>query len=81
MSGSTKRRESNRLLLVKLREEINVSESDDSSGLCISNCDSDICDYSSTGGFIDLSNEYYNVHENIEKNQSELASDLKNWVS
>ena len=76
MSGSTKRRESNRLLLVKLREEINVSESDDSSGLCISY---DICDYSSTGGFIDLSNEYYNIHENIEKNQSELASDLKNW--
>ena len=45
MSRSTEWREGNRLLLAELDEEFNVSESGDSTGLCIANCDSDICYY------------------------------------
>ena len=50
------------LLLAELNKDINVSESDDSTGLFIANCNSDICDYSSTLCFTDFSSEDYNIH-------------------
>ena len=79
ISRSTKWRESNRLLMAELNEEFNVSESADSTALCIANCDSDFCDYSSNLCFTDSSSEDCNTHEKSEKNQSTIASELRNW--
>ena len=81
MSRSTKWRESNRLLMAELDEEFNVSESDNSAGLCIAYCDSEICDYSSAICFTDSSDEDCNTHENFDENQTTLASDLRNWAA
>ena len=81
MSRSTKWRESNRLLMAELNEEFNVSESDDSTALCIGNCDSDICDYSSNLCFTGSSSEDCNTHEKNENNQLTIASDLRNWAA
>ena len=81
MSKSTKWRESNRLLMAELNEEFNVSESDDSTALCIGNSVSDICDYSSNLCFTDSSSEDYSTHEKMENSQSIIASDLRNCAA
>ena len=49
-------------------KNLNVSESDDSAALCIGNCDSDICDYSSNLCFTNSSGEDCNTHEKSENN-------------
>ena len=79
ISRSTKWRESNRLPMAELNEESNVPESAVSTALCIANCDSDFCDYSSNLCFTDSSSWDCNTHEKSENNQSTIASELRNW--